>query len=110
MRHALVLAIAGAGLVLVSAGCSTSPTPQWGYIGPPLYESGDRYVEAVYAEGPQYILPGPPGPPGKQGPMGVAGPQGKPGGAGPQGTAGSTGVAGPAGEAGTVTAVIRSSK
>jgi hypothetical protein len=106
-RH-LATAIAGAGLVFMLAGCatSTSTTPRWGYVGPPMYEAEDRYVEATWADPPR-ILPGPPGPAGKQGPAGPAGPAGIAGEPGPQGPIGAVGLTGPEGDRGMVRAIVR---
>lgn len=116
-------------LAIVGAGCaSSSSTPQWGYAGPPpLFVSGDWYIEHQSLTGPPpteamgppppgtqrywwiagspewYTFTGAQGAVGKQGPQGpqglagTAGPAGAKGAMGPQGVVGPVGEAGPAG-------------
>lgn len=67
--------IAIGAVLMIGAGCTARPLPEWNVVGPP----------------------GPPGPPG---PAGVAGPPGPRGPAGAAGTAGAVGPAGPAGAQG----------
>jgi hypothetical protein len=111
-------------LAAAAAGCASTTPPRLGYVGPPLFEYEDGYVEDQSLHGPLptyalgtaipgtrryawipgspewYVLAGPqgpagnPGPPGPHGPAGVAG---VPGPTGPAGVPGSSGPTGPAG-------------
>ncbi len=121
------------GIALVGCSTTTSGTPQWGYVGPPLYAFQDGYVEDQTERGPVpssvhqtmpppgtkrywwldtdqewYVFQGPQGPEGKMGPMGAQGPaglQGIAGIAGPVGPEGPIGLAGLQGTPGVMTAI-----
>jgi len=122
-RMMTVLAAVTVAIGLAGCGATTSGTPRWGYVGPPLYAYQDGYVEDQSLRGPlerremggstlrsgfkrySWILPhetdqqwfvfqGPPGPQGQPGVMGAQGPQG------PQGIAGVQGPMGPQGSVG----------
>jgi outer membrane protein OmpA-like peptidoglycan-associated protein len=124
MRN-LMISVATAGLLV--AGCSTSSTPRWGYVGPDsapgwkgqnFYSHNDGYVAIDYTNNddfkvipictpqPKLVEPGPMGAVGRTGLAGPGGPAGPPGAAGvsgmpgPQGPAGPPGLPGPAGPAG----------
>ena len=124
MRN-LMISVATAGLLV--AGCSTSSTPRWGYVGPDsapgwkgqnFYSHNDGYVAVNYTNNddfkfiaictpqPKLVEPGPMGAAGRTGLAGPGGPAGPPGAAGvsgmpgPQGPAGAPGLPGPPGPAG----------
>src|SRR5437763_14340289 len=85
-------------VALALAGCGS-----FGYDGPPLYASGDVYIDqwggwAGLPCNPRPSYVGPPGPAGTPGPPGPGGPAGPPGPPGPAGPKGPRGEAGPAGK------------
>jgi hypothetical protein len=115
------MTLAVAAFALAIAGCASTTTPRWGYVGPPLYVWGDGYIEDQSATGPPapwalgpsvpgsrryWWIPGSPewytfqGPPGPAGKPGSAGAEGPPGAMGPAGLAGPAGPTGPPGAPG----------
>lgn len=125
-RMMVALAAVTVAIGLAGCGATTSGTPRWGYVGPPLYAYQNGYVEDQSLRGPLQPFAG-----GENSPLstlragftryswilphetdqewfvfqGAPGPQGKPGlmGAqGPQGLQGIAGLQGPMGPQGSV--------
>ena len=106
MMRTLMIGVATAGLLASVAGCSSTESPRWGYVGPDntpgwkgqnFYAHQDGYVAMNYTNNDDYKVitictPQPklvePGPSGAAGRVGLAG---------PPGPAGDVGVSGPRG-------------